>query len=128
MGSLNSYAHDSELQAFRASPLYLYNSQLTTAPTKPFPACCVFTSRSLATASNSGDSSTSRAQILSSQNPLQNSTILTKLQTPLPVITYRLGLHRKYIFIFRTLTSTRRCLYRLATGPYSTICLIKFPA
>jgi hypothetical protein len=28
----------------------LRNSQITTAPTKPFPACCVFTSCSLAVA------------------------------------------------------------------------------
>jgi hypothetical protein len=38
-----------------------------------FPACCVFTSRSLVTASNSGDSSASRAQVL--QPPMQNSTL-----------------------------------------------------
>jgi hypothetical protein len=44
----------------------LHNSQITTAPAKPFPACCVFTSSSLATASNSGDSSASRSQVLSS--------------------------------------------------------------
>jgi hypothetical protein len=37
----------------------LHNSQMTTAPAKPFTACCVFTKRSLATASNSGDSSAS---------------------------------------------------------------------
>jgi hypothetical protein len=37
----------------------LYNSQITTAPAKHFPACYVFTSRSLVTASNSGDSSVS---------------------------------------------------------------------
>jgi hypothetical protein len=53
---------------------YLHNSQITTAPAKPFPACCVIISRSLATASNSGDSSASRAQVLSSQPPLQNWT------------------------------------------------------
>jgi hypothetical protein len=34
-----------------------HDSQITTAPDKNFPACCVFTSRSLATASNRGDSS-----------------------------------------------------------------------
>jgi hypothetical protein len=34
----------------------LHNSQITTAPAKPFPAYCVFTSCSLVTASNSGDS------------------------------------------------------------------------
>jgi streptolysin S family bacteriocin protoxin len=44
----------------------LHNSQITTAPAKPFSACCVFTSRSLAMASNSGDSSASLFQILSS--------------------------------------------------------------
>jgi hypothetical protein len=36
--------------------------KITTAPAKHFPACCVFTSHSLATASNSGDSSASRGQ------------------------------------------------------------------
>jgi hypothetical protein len=50
-----------------------HNSQITTAPAKPFPACCVFTSQSLATASNSGDSLASRAQVLSSQTSIQNS-------------------------------------------------------
>jgi hypothetical protein len=39
---------------------------------KFFPAFCVFTSRSLATASNSGVSSTSRAQVFSSQTPSEN--------------------------------------------------------
>jgi hypothetical protein len=41
--------------------------------TKSSPACSVFNSRSLATASNSGDSSAPCAQILSSQPPKQNS-------------------------------------------------------
>jgi hypothetical protein len=50
----------------------LYNSQITTAPAKPFPACYVFTSRFQATASNSGDSSASRPQVISSQPSLQN--------------------------------------------------------
>jgi hypothetical protein len=50
----------------------LHNSQITTAPAKPFLACCVFTSCSLATASNSGDSSASRSQVLASQTPIQN--------------------------------------------------------
>jgi hypothetical protein len=34
----------------------LYNSQTTTAPAKPFQACCVSTSRFLVTASNTRDS------------------------------------------------------------------------
>jgi hypothetical protein len=42
----------------------LHNLQITTAPTKPFSACCVSTSRSLATASISGDSSASSAPFL----------------------------------------------------------------
>jgi hypothetical protein len=37
----------------------LHTLQITTAHAKSFPACCVFTSRSLVTASNSGDSSAS---------------------------------------------------------------------
>jgi hypothetical protein len=74
---LNTYTHDSELQATTAPSL------ITTASAKSFPASCVFTSRSLATASNSGDFSASRAEILSerrlpsncvfsSQTPVQN--------------------------------------------------------
>jgi hypothetical protein len=49
----------------------LHNSQIT-APTKPLPACYVLTSRSLATASNSENSSASRAQILPSLTVVQN--------------------------------------------------------
>jgi hypothetical protein len=60
----------------------LHNS-LITAPAKPSPACCVFTSCSLVTASNSGDFFSFRAQVLSecrlpsnwlfsSQPPVQN--------------------------------------------------------
>lgn len=41
---------------------------------KSSPACSVFNSRSLATASNCGDSSAFCAQVLSSQTPLQRST------------------------------------------------------
>jgi hypothetical protein len=54
------------IQAIIATPL------IFTAAAKPFPAFYVFTSRSLATAFNSGDSSASRAQVLSSQTPVQN--------------------------------------------------------
>jgi hypothetical protein len=53
-----------------------HSSQITTAPAKPFPAFCVFTSRPLLTASNTGDSSASSAQVLSSQPTIQNSTEL----------------------------------------------------
>jgi hypothetical protein len=60
---------------------HLYNSQITTAPAKPFFQPAIFTNHSLAMASNSGDSSASSAQVFSSQPPMQNSTELTKLQT-----------------------------------------------
>jgi hypothetical protein len=51
----------------------LHNSQISISHAKPFPACYVLTSRSLATASNSGDSSASRARILFSQIPVEKS-------------------------------------------------------
>jgi hypothetical protein len=58
MDLLATYTPASELQAVTAQPL------ISTVAVKPLPACCVFTSRSLTTASNSGDSSASRAQVL----------------------------------------------------------------
>jgi hypothetical protein len=91
----------------------LDNSQITAAPAKHFPACCVFISRFLATASKSGDSSASRTQVLlsqppvqillncelnysaiSSQPPLQSSTELVALI--LFFITPRRGPHRQH--------------------------------
>jgi hypothetical protein len=53
----------------------LHTLQTTTTTAKSFPALCVFTSRSLETASISGDSSASRAQVLPSEPPVQNSTL-----------------------------------------------------
>jgi hypothetical protein len=50
----------------------LHNSQITVRA-KHYPACCVLTSRFLATASNNGDSSGFCAQVLLSQSPIQNS-------------------------------------------------------
>jgi hypothetical protein len=65
MDLLTTYIHDSWTTNYNATA-DLNNSQITTAHAMPFPAFCVFTSRSLATASNSDDSSASRAQVLSS--------------------------------------------------------------
>jgi hypothetical protein len=73
MNLLNTYTHDTELHAITGPPLIFIIHKSTQHPLSPFPACCVFTSRSLATASNSGDCSASRAQVLSSQPPNQNS-------------------------------------------------------
>jgi hypothetical protein len=53
----------------------LHTLQITIAPAKSFYSLSVFISSSLATASNSGDTSASRAQILSSQPPTQSSTL-----------------------------------------------------
>jgi hypothetical protein len=74
----------------------LHNSQITTAPAKPFPAY-VFIIRSLVKASNSGDSSDSRDQVLSSQTPVQNYQLTTNLVTPVVFkITPRHGPRRKH--------------------------------
>jgi hypothetical protein len=90
----------------------LHNSQIITAPAKPLPACYIFTSRSMSTVSNSGDSSASRAQVLSSQRPVQNS--LSTQICPL-LITSRHGQHRKHrssivAFVF---VAAGTCLPRL---------------
>jgi hypothetical protein len=97
---LTTYTHHSKPQVIAA--LWLI-STLYKSPQHPlslYPACCVI-SRSLVTASKSGDSSTSRALVLSSQPPMQNSTLNCQLTTNwvAPVffkVTLRHGLHRKY--------------------------------
>jgi hypothetical protein len=43
----------------------LHNTQITTAPAKPFPALYVFTSHSRAMAANIGDFSASHTEVLS---------------------------------------------------------------
>jgi hypothetical protein len=68
---------------------HLHSSEFTTAHTKPFPACCVFTSRSLAAASNSGGFSASRAQVLLST---VNSGTLN------PILSCKCQLSRHHLF------------------------------
>jgi hypothetical protein len=53
----------------------IHTSQITTASAKHFPACFFSNSRSLSTASNSGDSSISLAQVFLSQPAMQNSLL-----------------------------------------------------
>jgi hypothetical protein len=67
------YWHHSELQVITAPPLISSLYSLLQHPLSLFPACYVLTSRSLSTASSSGDCSASRSQVLLSQPPLQNS-------------------------------------------------------
>jgi hypothetical protein len=106
--------------------------QITAAPSKPFPACCVFTSRYLVTASNSVHFSASRPQVLSPQPPMQNSTEL--IAPSVLVITSRHRSHRKHpvstvTLLLRAYSFTEplprngRCLQsrRLATGLYARI-------
>jgi hypothetical protein len=80
MDLLTTYTHHSELQAITALSLI---STIHKSPQHPlsFPPCCAFTRRSLVTASNIGDSSASRVQVLSSQPPAQDWTLDWQLTT-----------------------------------------------
>jgi hypothetical protein len=70
---LTTYTHDSGLQTIMYSATAnLHDSQITTAPVKQFPACCVFTRHFLVTAPNRRNSLASRAQVFSSHTLVQN--------------------------------------------------------
>jgi hypothetical protein len=81
LGLLTTCIHHSELQVITAVSLIstLYKSQ---QPPLSLFQPAVFTSRSLATASNTGDSSASCIQVLLSQPPVQNSCQLTTSWVP----------------------------------------------
>jgi hypothetical protein len=64
LGTINNYGAIANLN----------NLQITAANTKSSPACCAFTSRSLATASSSGDSSTSRSHAIPGWPPSHDWT------------------------------------------------------
>jgi hypothetical protein len=53
----------------------LYTLKITTAHAKSFPACCVFTSRSLVTVSNSGDSSASALKSSIRRQPYRTDSV-----------------------------------------------------
>jgi hypothetical protein len=53
----------------------LHNLQIINAPAKLFSSLLCLHQLSLETASNSGDSTASRTQVVSSQSPVQNSTL-----------------------------------------------------
>jgi hypothetical protein len=89
----NTYTHDSELQEIRAPPIISTIHKSPQHQLSLFSACCLI-SRYLATASNSRDSSASRAKVLSSQPPLQNSTQL--IGPTVLVRTSRHGPHRNH--------------------------------
>jgi hypothetical protein len=77
MDLLSTYTHHSELQVTTALSLISTIHKSPKHLLSLFPACCVFIGRSLAMAYNSGDSSASSAQVLSSQPPVQNSCQLS---------------------------------------------------
>jgi hypothetical protein len=92
-GSLNSFASRPIRRVdVPAPPL------ISTAHIKPFLAFCVFTSRSVTTASNSRNSSTSRAQIFSSYIPVQNSSSNDYAANIVSFMTSRHGPRRKEPF------------------------------
>jgi hypothetical protein len=64
----------------------LHNSQITTAHAKPFRVCCVFTSRSLATASNSRDSSASCVQVYLRSHPCRTLIHCQLTRCPIPLL------------------------------------------
>jgi hypothetical protein len=106
------------------------NSQITTAPTQSFPACCVFTSCSLVTASNSGDSSVFHTPVLSEWWLPSNSFLHRHLYRPdlitphFFVITSQYGLHRQHhshMLIF----SVRMCLWCHSLGAAFCSCLLR---
>jgi hypothetical protein len=104
----------------------LHSSQITAAPAEPFPACCVFISRFLAAASNSGDSSASRSQVLSSQPPAQNCLTTSRhglrRNTPFPtnyIVACVLSRERVYRIIAQKLSlSTVTAQQRVYTPQY----------
>jgi hypothetical protein len=67
---LTTFAHDSKLQAITAPPLISTFNKSPQHPLRLFQPAV--SSPALATASNGGDSSAWRVQVLSSQPPLQN--------------------------------------------------------
>jgi hypothetical protein len=112
----------------------LHTSQITTAHAKFSPACCVFTSRSLLTASNSGDSSASALKSsLNGGGCLPTDTFLhrishrTDLVTPIvSLITPQHGPCRQYTVHSRMPTVSAGTLSPsrfLAAAVYS--CLIR---
>jgi hypothetical protein len=71
---LTSYTHDSLSTSNYSATGNLHNLQITTAPDKQFPACCVFTRLSLRTASNTGEFSASLAHPIHCWPPSHNWT------------------------------------------------------
>jgi hypothetical protein len=100
MDLLTTYTHDSQLQATTAPPLISTIHKSPQHQLSLFPPSCVFISRSLVMASKSRNSTTSRAQSLSSQPPVQNSTELstqlTSIELTAPTVLVITSRHEPY--------------------------------
>jgi hypothetical protein len=94
---LTTYTHLSEPQVITALSLISTLYKTSQHPLSHFPACCVFNSRSLTTASNSGDSSASHAQVLPSP-PSCRTQLSTELVAPTVIfLTPRRGPRRQHL-------------------------------
>jgi hypothetical protein len=80
---LTTYTYHLELKVITTLSL-ISTLQISREPAKPSAAYCAFASRSLATASNSGDSSASRAQALPVQRISRNLTLSVTNSTVAP--------------------------------------------
>jgi hypothetical protein len=78
------------------APANLHTLQFTVANIKPSQACSVFTNRSLAKASNSGDFSSSRAHVVTVRQISRNSQLYSTQLSIAPLIIPRHELHRKH--------------------------------
>jgi hypothetical protein len=89
---LTTYIHHSELQIITTLSLISTLYKLPQYLLSLFSTCCTFISRSLATASNSGDSSASRTRVRTRQPPVQYSTLNWQLTGSVRVrVTLRLA-------------------------------------
>jgi hypothetical protein len=89
MDLLTTSAHHSELQIITA--LSLSSTIHKSLHVKSSPECIVFKSRFLGTASNSGDSSASRAQVVLAQLPVQDSCQLSNPAIAPPLLSLPCG-------------------------------------
>jgi hypothetical protein len=103
---LTTLQHHSEVHVITAPSLIstIYRSLQRT----PFPACCVFTSRSLATTSNSGDSSASALKFSLNGGSLPSLSTVCYLSLTLFRLPYRTDLVAPVVFLLTPRHAPRR--------------------
>jgi hypothetical protein len=79
MDLLTTCIHNSELQVITRVQLISTSHRLLEHPLGLLRACCVFNNRSLATASNSGDSLACRAHVVTIRRIFHNSTLVNSI-------------------------------------------------